>query len=184
MGKKALVVVLGCVVAVFVAATAAFVVNKKNTESIITFGNLALKPHLYTVEDGETIEVDPSETIPISETPSLSRMLNIENVGEHPMYVRVGFDTFLAHDDTQKVTDVIYIDEKPGWTYADGFYYYNATLEPGSTTTELMDEIKFDNAVAIAKYKGKEIDFKINIEAVQSEHNEDNALDANGWPEQ
>lgn len=183
MKKKTLVLILGCLITVSALVTVAYIVREANTRSTITFGNLALKPHLYTLEGGSMIEVDPNETVSISGIPSLSRILNIENVGNHPMYVRVNFETFLVDNESELIDNIIYVNEKDDWIQSGGYYYYDTTLAPGEKTTDLMDEILFDTASIDTNYRGSSIDYRINIEAIQSEHNEDNVLNAKGWPE-
>ena len=183
MKKKILILILFCLIVTSALATYAFIIRTTNAESIITFGNLKLKAHLYTIKDGKKNEVEPDDEISISKMNELSRILSVENVGNHPMYVRVFFETYIFENNKKKeANDIIMIDVKDNWIYQDGFYYYNKILKPKEITSELMDKIEFNTNIINTEYQGKSLNFKINVEAVQSENNSDSALNALGWP--
>lgn len=180
MKNKILVFILLCIIVASALATFAFITRKTDAESIITFGNLKLKLHLYEILDDKKTEVKPDDEISILKMNDLSRILSVENVGNHPMYVRVSLKTYTL--EKKEIDNVISINAKGNWVYQDGYYYYNKVLNPQDVTSELMDKIEFNTDIINSEYSGKTISLKIEVEAVQSEHNSDNVLDALGWP--
>ncbi len=180
MKKKLIFIILLLLIIVSASATYAYIVSESATETVITFGSLKMKLHYYTLEGNSEVEIKEDKDLNISGVDSLNRILRLENIGGHSMYVRVNFD--IKNDENIDISDLIRIENLDDWIYSDGYYYYKYELKPGKMTTKLMDEIIFDNKIINKDYAGSKIKFKINAEAVQAEHNNSDVLELVGWP--
>ena len=78
---------------------------------------------------------------------------------------------------------VSYEINRTDWHYQEGWYYYTKPLNPHETTSELMTQVIFKDISNITQtYPGGRFFLQIDAQAVQSENNADNALNASGWP--
>lgn len=68
------------------------------------------------------------------------------------------------------------------WTEKDGYYYYNAALEPGQTTEPLFTAVHFAETMSNMYQESRAI-LQVNAFATQTAHNGTTALEAAGWPE-
>ena len=64
----------------------------------------------------------------------------------------------------------------------DGYYYYNAALEPGHTTEPLFTAVHFAKTMSNMYQESRAI-LQVNAFATQTAHNGASALEAAGWPE-
>ncbi len=120
----------------------------------------------------------------ISHRTDVSRIVRIQNVGKHPIYVRVKLNVYGENNgEIFDVSDAYKIDTSENWIYQDGYYYYKESLSEDEITDELMKEIVFDNDMVNNKYQGTKFNLEIKGEALQRENNKDNVLEAEGWPE-
>ena len=68
------------------------------------------------------------------------------------------------------------------WTLGeDGYYYYNRPLKPAETTEPIFTTVTFDVNMG-NEYQGSTATVDVLAQAVQTAHNGDSALDAQGWP--
>lgn len=190
MAKNKRNVIIACMIllAVFaVTRSLAFRTVSVDTESIITFGNLALEIRETTLDEhGDEIPYVPEDDAALAKKSNASRIVRVENTGRQPMFVRVALEMRGKDRDGGEIKEADALAEyalnEKDWTYDDGWYYYNALLEPGRETTELMTEVMFDIDRITQRYPGGNFDLDIRAQGVQSRNNGDNALDALGWP--
>lgn len=180
MKKRIIFVILLVLIIVSASVTYAYIVRESTAETVITFGSLKLKLHYYTLDNDKEVEIKEDDNLSIYGMNKLSRMVRLENIGGHSMYVRVKLD--IKDSNNHDISNIITINELDNWIYDDGYYYYKYELNPGEMTTKLMDEIIFNKEEVTNNYRGMAIKFKINAEAVQAEHNESDVLEAKGWP--
>lgn len=185
MKKKSIIILIILCIITLISVTYAYVVRKTNTSSIITFGSLKMELIETTIKDGKEVRVDNNDDMDISNTNTVSRIIKVKNIGKHPMYVRILLNIKGKTKDKEEIntTNIISIIPKDNWIYNDGYYYYDKALNPNETTTELIDEIIFDNNHIFQNYRGSKFTLDIKAEAVQSEHNKDDVLEVVGWPE-
>ena len=75
------------------------------------------------------------------------------------------------------------IDETNWKLHTDGWYYYTGIVEPGQTTPVLFTQVTFVGDKVTNEYLGKMFSLDVAVQAVQSEHNGNEPLEALGWPE-
>ena len=185
MKKKTIIIISLVFVISLLSFTIAYLVRETDTRSIITFGSLKMQLLETTIENGEEIEVKENDTMDISNTSNVSRIVKVKNVGNHPMYVRLKLSV-IGNTKTEEeidLTNLVTIPILENWIYQDGYYYYNNILKKNEESTPLMREIIFNNQTLSNDYLGAKIKLEIDAYAVQSEHNSSNVLEAEGWPE-
>ncbi len=183
MKKKSILILLIVLLLVTVSLTTAYIIRQTVTSSIITFGNLKMELIETEIIDGEEITVEDGNSLNVTHTSNVSRIVKVKNVGNHPMYVRLSVNIeSRSEGNNYNPMDFVEIPVLENWVYQDGFYYYQEVLEPGETTTPLMNEMIFDNVNLVQYHRGDELILQIKAYAVQSEHNEESVLDAVGWP--
>lgn len=187
--KYSWVLIVAALVLCLTATTTAFLTRQVVTDNVLTFGNLKMVIHQTTISSNGD-EVPVTENIPTNITSNdvISRIVRFENVGEHPMYVRVSIDmNGITSEGTEFDANnmIAYQVNEEDWIYSDGWYYYKQPLEPNETTQELMSQIVFVDMNSITQeYPGSRFDMKMDAQAVQSENNAQDVLSAAGWPEQ
>lgn len=68
------------------------------------------------------------------------------------------------------------------WTLgSDGYLYYKDPLKPGETTEPIFTTVTFDVAMG-NEYQGATATVDVLAQAVQTAHNGDTVMDAQGWP--
>ena len=160
MKKKTIMIVSLVFIISLLSFTLAYVIRETDTSSIITFGSL---------------------TMDISNSTNVSRIVKVKNVGNHPMYVRLKLSVVgKNNNDDIDLTDLVTIPILENWIYQDGYYYYNDILEKNEESTPLIEEIIFNQQTLANDYIGAKIKLEIDAYAVQSEHNSDNVLEAEG----
>lgn len=182
-GLIAILLVLG-----LASVTIAFTTRQATANNVLTFGNLKLALRQTTLSPtGEEIPYNEQESFNITTHNTVSRIVRVENVGDHPMYVRIALSmNGTRADGTAFDTDdlVQYNINDTDWVYRDGWYYYRHALEAQQTTRPLLTEVEFDgNGVITAGGPDSSMDLQIDAQAVQSENNAAAVLDASGWPQ-
>lgn len=171
------------------ATTSAFLTRHAVTDNLLTFGNLSLALRQTTLTpQGQETPVSSDTPFNITSHQAVSRILRVENTGNHPMYVRVSLQMVGTTSDGQTIDTqdhVSYQLNESDWVYRDGWYYYTQALPPHETTQELMTQVIFNDMNAITQaYPGSQFDLDVDAQAVQSENNASDVLSATGWPEQ
>lgn len=151
--------------------------------NVVTSGNIQFIIH-ETTDQGTAF---PEEGVYIVPGDVVSKEVSVENICEHPFYLRVklvyGVDSQeLSAEDCFKLN----INEE-NWEYVDGWYYYKGVLEPGETTPELFSHVEIVGSKVDNNYIGKTLSISVIAHAVQSENNPVNGTatyEASGWPQE
>lgn len=116
---------------------------------------------------------------------SVTKIVEIKNIGEQSAFIRISLKKRIklakgAEGETDEgLIDLVLNDED--WTYQDGYYYYNQPLDPGQTTTPLLQSVQFKPEMGNL-YQGCTVNVYVVAQAVQTAHNGTSALEAKGWP--
>ncbi len=182
---KMLIILISIICASSIFFSYSYFTRVTTSTNIITFGSLKLKLINNTLKNGKEVPVLDNKFIDISSTGDISRIVRIKNIGKHPMFIRVYLDVTVGNKklDEENIIKCLSFDIGDNWIYQDGFYYYNPELNPDEETSNLFTTVQFNIDKIKSFSKGKKVDFKVNVQAVQSENNEGEALKANGWPE-
>lgn len=171
---------------VTISFSSAFTSRKKVIDNHIIFGDLELELIENTLdESGKEVPFKEGEN-DISTVETVSRIVRVENVCDNDMYVRIALDAE-GIESNGKAFDcdnlISYDINTNDWIYRDGYYYYNHVLEKRESTNNLFENITFDTSDMTANHADSKVNVDIVVQAVQSAHNADNVLDAEGWPE-
>ena len=180
--KKKLSIIFGiiAILAVISVGTLAYFTSEQNAENVVSAGNIKLEIHEKTAS-GEDF---PEEGIIVMPGDTVSKIVTVENTGDHPLYLRVKLtegvsDEALTDDDCLDINI-----NRSCWLEKDGYYYYYRALQSGETTEQLFSEVYFDLYNIDNKYLGKHFTLNVAASAVQSENNGSDVLNAMGWPEE
>lgn len=149
--------------------------------NVVTSGNIQFIIHETTDQGTEF----PKEGVYIVPGDIVSKEVSVENVCEHPFYLRVkivyGIDSQeLPAEECFKLN----IDEE-NWYYEDGWYYYKGIVEPGETTPNVFSKVEIVGNKVDNSYLGKTLTLTVAAHAVQSENNPaEGPWEASGWPKE
>ncbi len=180
--KRKLVAIFGviAILAILSIGTYAYFTTEQNAHNVITAGNVKLEIHEKTA----TGEDFPKEGIIVMPGDTVSKIVTVENTGDHPLYLRIKL-TEGVNDEALTADDCLDINiNRSCWLEKDGYYYYYRALQSGETTEQLFSEVYFDINNVDNKYLGKYFTLNVSASAVQSENNGSNVLTAVGWPEE
>ncbi len=180
--KKKLSIVFGiiAILAIISVGTLAYFTSEQNAENVISAGNIKLEIHEKTAS-GEDF---PKEGIIVMPGDTVSKIVTVENTGDHPLYLRVKLTEGVS-DEALTTDDCLDINiNRSCWLEKDGYYYYYRALQSGETTEQLFSEVYFDLYNIDNKYLGKHFTLNVAASAVQSENNGSDVLNAIGWPEE
>lgn len=149
--------------------------------NVVTSGDIELQIHEMT-DQGTAF---PEEGVYIVPGDIVSKQVSIENVCDHPFYLRVkviyGVDSQeLSAEDCFKLN----IDAE-NWHLQDGWYYYKGIVAPGQTTPNVFSHVEIVGSKVDQSYIGKTLTLTVRAQAVQSENNPVEDMKtylASGWP--
>ena len=164
-------------------STLAYYSTVGKATNVVTSGNIQFIIHEMT-DQGTAF---PEDGVYIVPGDIVSKKVSVENVCEHPFYLRVkivyGIDSQeLSAEDCFKLN----IDEN-NWQYVDGWYYYKGIVEPGETTPDVFSKVEIVGSQVDNNYLGKTLELTVVAHAVQSENNPVEGTDtytASGWPQE
>ncbi len=167
----------------YTQTTLAYYSTVGKATNVVTSGNIQFMIH-ETTDQGTAF---PEEGVYIVPGDVVSKKVSVENICEHPFYLRVklvyGVDSLeLSAEDCFKLN----IDES-NWQYADGWYYYKGIVEPGETTPDVFTKVEIVGSKVDNSYLGKTLTLSVVAHAVQSENNPVEGTDtftASGWPQE
>ncbi|MBR5560616.1 MAG: SipW-dependent-type signal peptide-containing protein [Clostridia bacterium] len=114
----------------------------------------------------------------------VEKYVYLQNIGNVPFYARVKLTgTVAAADKSDLAFDpyiILTLDEE-NWTKSGDWYYYNAAVESGEYTTDLLTLVTFSGSIP-NEYMDCKVSIKVDAQAVQSKNNGDDPLTAAGWP--
>ena len=170
---------------ILAGAVYAAIMRSTKTDNIITFGSIKMRLIETTIKDGVETDVADGFDENITSSTSVSRNVRVQNIHNHPIYVRLKLDMTFHKDGQDDSADhlVNYDYNETDFTYQDGYWYYNSVLAPDEVTPNLITTISFNLGLTPNQFKGGTFNLKIDAQAVQSEHNAETALESVGWPQ-
>lgn len=147
--------------------------------NVVTSGEIRLKIHEKTA-DGSPF---PEEGVYIIPGDIVSKQVSVENVCDHPFYLRVKLVS-ASTDEALPAEECLKLDiDTVNWTLVDDFYYYNRILQPGESTSALFTEVEVVGSKLDQSHIGSTLSLTVKAFAVQSEHNPaEYPWEASGWP--
>lgn len=147
--------------------------------NVVTSGEIQLKIHEKTA-DGSNFPADGVYIIPGD---IVSKQVSVENVCEHPFYLRVKLVRSSTKQELDPEECLKMNINTENWTFVDGFYYYNHILQAGETTPALFTEVEIVGSKIDQSFVGSTLSLTVKAFAVQSEHNPaEHPWKAVGWP--
>lgn len=143
-------------------------------------------------EDLEPQSKDPENRVPFPEDglfglmpgESVPKIVYLQNIGNVPFYARVKLTGTVEGADKSELAFDPYILltlDEANWTKSGDWYYYNAALESGAYTEDLLTLVTFSPTIP-NEYMDCKVVVKVDAQAVQSKNNGDDPLTAAGWP--
>ncbi len=185
----AILLALTCLFVVVVGAYAAFDYQYSHrTRNIITTGKIDIEVNEYA--DAEGTPFPEAGVTGVMPGVSVTKIVEIENTGDSPAWVRVKVDKLIRLAEGVSGTpdpDLVSILDinTEYWTLHDGWYYYNTQLAAGAkTTAPLFTTVKFAESME-NMYQNSTAEVKVSAQAVQTKNNVPDsglAYDALGWP--
>ena len=180
--SKKIIIILLLILIAAASVSYSFVVKSTTNSNIIKFGSLKLKLIETTIINGEEKEISDGYEDELK--PEASRRVRVKNVGKHPMYLRFSLTTYVIKNNAKvSINNLVSYDiNSTDYVYKDGWYYYKKALSPGETTENLITKIYFDVDAVKQQYEHGRLNFDVDVGAVQSENNESDVLEVEGWP--
>lgn len=175
--KVTVLAAIVCCLMLLAGGTLAYFTAEETAFNVITTGKLEMTLHdIYDEADGTNVVPDTQ----------VDKTVYVENEGDVAFWVRVKLDKVIEAaegvDAELKFDEYISLDiDEENWTFADGYYYYNAAVEPGAETTKLFTTVSFAPEMG-NEYMDADMEINVKAEAVQSRNNGETALEATGWP--
>lgn len=176
------VIALAAIMLTFITqGTLAYYTSLGIATSVVTSGGIELVIH----EKTDTGEEFPRDGVYIVPGDIVSKQITIENVCEHPFYLRV---KMVYGIDNAELTseDCFKLNINPDvWTFHDGWYYYNGVVNAGETTPKVFSHVEIVGSKVDNSYLGKTLTLTVDAQAVQSENNkltDGKVYTALGWP--
>ena len=192
-----LAVIVICL-SILAGGTFANFTTENTAHNVITSG----KVDVELLETTDKTDPETGEPLPFKDVTGVmpgrevSKIVQVENVGTEPAYVRVLVEKEIRKDSspTSLDTGVIGIDfDTVNWTKKtenDGttYYYYKDVLGGGVTTEPLFNTVKFNGPDMGNDYQNSEAYVNVYVMAVQAKNNPvpdggTVADDVQGWPE-
>ena len=147
--------------------------------NVVTSGSIRLQIHQKTADGSDF----PTEGVYVIPGDIVSRRVSVENICDHPFYLRVKLVNGSTNDSLSP-EDCLKLDiDLQNWTYRDGYYYFNQILQPGESTSDLFTQVEIVGGKVDQTHIGSALRLTVNAYAVQSENNPaEHPWDASGWP--
>ncbi len=178
--SRLLLIALAAILATMLTQpTLAYYTTIGKATNVVTSGNISLQIHEKTADGSDF----PEEGVYVIPGDIVSKQVSVENVCNHPFYLRVKLvrgatNQALSQEEAMKL-DI----NTQNWTYQDGYYYYNAILQPGQVTVPLFTQVEIVGSQVDQSHAGSTLSLTVNAYAVQSENNPaEQPWDAAGWP--
>ena len=151
--------------------------------NVVTSGNIKLLIHEMTDQGKEF----PKDGVYVMPGDIVSKKVSVENVCEHPFYLRVKL-VYGADADELSSEDCLKLNiDTAHWELYDGWYYYKETVAPGYTTPDVFSHVEIVGSKVDNSYIGKTLTLTVKAQAVQSENNpitDNKTYTASGWPKE
>lgn len=181
--KLRLVVIslIAVVVSLLMQETIAYYSTVGSAENVVTSG--ALK--MMIIEKTDQGKDFPKEGVYIMPGDVVSKCVSVENICEHPFYLRVRIVYGInAQELPSEECFKLNINDEY-WKKNGNWYYYTGILQPGETTPEVFSHVEIVGSAVKNSYIGKTLTLTVDAQAVQSENNPVSGTEtysAKGWP--
>ncbi len=189
MEKKifAMAVVLICV-SILASTTLAYFTDAGTARNVITTGGISIKLVEQQLVDGVLVDYP---ALPLSAMPgkTVSKVVSVKSL-EQPAWIRACYDVTF-YDTDGKVMEIPAAElekmvqiavNSDSWTYREGWWYCNKSVNAGESTKPLFETVVF-SAFMGNNYQKSTVYIDVTAQAVQKANNGVTALDAAGWPE-
>ena len=166
--------------------TLAYFTAEDTAHNVITSGEIAIELQEWADEE-KTTPFSENGVSGVMPGTDVTKIVEIKNTGSNAAYIRVKVEKeIILPDGVEGEPDsgLIKIDfDETDWTLGeDGYYYYNAALEPDTVTQPLFASVRLDNTMGNI-YQNSTVKVEVTANAVQAANNGDGVMDAKGWPE-
>lgn len=179
--KIAAAALIAILLTLFTYSTIAYFSTSGVATNVVTSGNISFRVHESTYNN----DPFPEEGVVILPGDVVKKEVTVENVCDHPFYLRVKLD-YSVNDTRLTADDCFALDiNTAAWEYHDGWYYYKNIVKPNKTTPELFSHVEIVGDKVDNSYIGKTLTLNVVAQAVQSEHNpltDGHTYTALGWP--
>ena len=179
--RFAVIAAVAIMLTLLVQPTLAYYTTVGTATNIVTSGNIKLKIH-ETTDQGTPF---PEEGVYIIPGDVVSKVVTVENICEHPFYLRVKVISSTTSEEVS-VEDCFKLNiDTDSWIFKDGWLYYNYVLRPGEMSHHVFSKVLIVGETVDNSYIGKTLSLTILAQAVQSENNpitDGDSTTASGWP--
>ena len=182
MKKKLLLAALTAIcICIAAYGTVAYFTAEDTATNVVTAGNIdvSLKESALA-EDGETL-VPFEDAIGVMPGTQASKIVQVENTGDHDAYVRVRVETQIDLPEGADLSLIGLDINTQDWVEKDGYYYYKQPLSAGAITQPLFTTVTFSKDMG-NEYQNTQAKITVTAYAVQAENNGSDVLKAAGWP--
>ena len=182
MKKRILILALAAImVGCAIGGTMAYYTNQNAVTNVITAGNIRAELQEWADLDMTVPYKNPEDTIMPGE--DMTKVVTVKNIGDFDAWIRLRFVTSAEGDGipTEGELPMLLDVDTEAWTLSDGWYYYNAKLEPSVTAEPLFTTVTFPEEMG-NEWQNAVFHISIDMQAVQVANNGTSALDAAGWP--
>lgn len=177
--KLTVISVIILVVALLSAGTYALTTVEDTARNIVTAGGIDFEI-LERTDGGDPFPVNGIQILPGD---TVSKVVTVHSICDHPMYVRVRLTKDVDNELLTAEDRFSMNINTAAWEYKDGYYYCKTALAPHEETAPLFTEVHIDGESVDNSYLGATFLLDITGYAVQSENNGQSVFDATGWPE-
>lgn len=184
MKKRILILALAAIlVGCAIGGTMAYYTNQNAVTNVITAGNIRAELQEWADLDMKVPYADPEDAIMPGD--DVTKVVTVKNIGDFDAWIRLRFVTSAEGDNIPSEGELpMLLDvDTEAWTLQDGWYYYNAKLEPGVTAEPLFTTVSFPTEMD-NQWQSATFHIAIDMQATQVAHNGTSALDAAeaSWP--
>lgn len=190
MKKKLLVIAaIAICLAILAGGSFAFYSTGGTAHNVITTSRVDIRVVEWQ-EDGEGNKTDyPTQPIPVMPSVQVSKVVAVENLAVD-CYVRVKLDLTVKKADetvlqtqlgsdgslphlTNEKNDVLTLDIQEGWTFKEGWWYWEKPLSPTTSMMSgpLFKQVSFSGPYLTNEYQNTTVDILVTAQAVQAANN-------------
>ena len=173
---------------ILTSGTFAYFTMSGVVRGVISSGEIDVTVVEQQLVDG-ALKPYPEEPIVVMPGATVSKIVSAKSAA-HPAWIRMNYtltvlDASGAEMDVtpEELAKVIAIDAPgDGWTYADGWWYYEAAVGEGESTEPIFTQVVFSGPYMDNKYQNSTLRIDVALQAVQQVHNGETVTEAQGWP--
>ena len=182
------VAVVAICLSILASTTLAYFTDIGTARNVITSGGVDITieewqetPDGLVEYPGQSIAVVPAETV--------SKIVMVRN-HDAQSFVRAKLNVIIKEADgtersvtADELENIIHLQINTlDWTEKDGWWYYTAAVDTGAATEALLTGVHFDGPNMTNEYQSNTLTIEVIAQAVQTAHNNTDALNALGWP--